>query len=120
MQEVRITSAQSLPPGVRCDGLHIDDYEISEAVLPATAKEAGRKVFRVVVRGRNLAAAAQPLLATVGDAPVRFLRIAPDERSAEGILYEEPQDGATLEIRLGGKDHVRHARGVVRAQIRRL
>ena len=120
MQEVRITSAQDSPHDVRCTGLHIDDYAISETVLPPTARDAGRKVFRVVIRGRNLVAAAQPLLVTVGEAPIRFVRISPDERSVEGILYEEPPEGASVEVRLGGQDHVRHARAVERTLIRRL
>ena len=120
MLNVRIT--YPIPPGLHhdCDRMHIDGYEMDEVLLPAGRGDSMRKAIRIVIRGRNFKAVAQPLVAFVGKAPVQFLRIAPDERSVEGILLEEPQRGAPVEVILGDQDAARHPAAVDPARIVRI
>jgi len=88
--------------------MHIDSYDMREVVLREEGRDQTTKAIRIVIRGRNFKAVAQPLVAFVGKVPVRFLRIAPDERSIEGILLEEPEAGAPVEVILGDQDAARH------------
>jgi hypothetical protein len=90
-----------------CDILRIDEYELREVLFPVE-KEEMRRVIAIVIRGRNLRAMAQPLVAHVGEIPVRHLRIALDERSVEGILLHEPKEGAYVEVILGETEQARH------------
>ena len=76
-----------------CDRMHLESYEISEVTLPASTRREEQKAFSIVIHGRNLRVVADPVYATVGKLPVKFLRFAPDERSLEGVLLEEPRRG---------------------------
>ncbi len=107
MPKIRVTHAIDPRLNHDCDLLHIEDYELREVVL-RTKDHAARTVIAIVIRGRNFRAVAQPLLAIVGDIPVSYLRIAPDERSIEGILLEEPPKGSFVDVVLGDEDHARH------------
>lgn len=105
-------------PGEECM-LRIDHYELSEVPFP----EGGDSIpiaIAVEIRGTGLLSVAQPLMVTVGDVPVRFLRIAEDERSARGLLLSEPEDGATVEVQLGEQARFRHPTPVQRSEIRRI
>ena len=120
MAQIRVTHA--IPPQLNhdCDRLHVDSYEMQEVILPEAGRDKARKAIRVVIHGRNFKAVAQPLVAFVGKIPLRFLRIAPDERSVEGILLEEPQRGAPVEVILGDQDGARHPTAVDLAKIVRI
>jgi hypothetical protein len=111
-----------------CDRMQIDGYSLREvlapgqvgvraatnggaAASPAFEGDRGRtRAIEITIRGRNFWAVAQPLTAYVGEVPVSYLRIAPDERSIEGLLLEEPADGARVRVILGDVDAVQHAR----------
>jgi len=103
-----------------CDLVHIDDYLLEEVLLPAAARGQARKAIRVVIRGRNFRATAQPIAAFVGELPVRFLRISPDERSVEGVLLEEPEARAAVRVIHGDEDAVMHPTPLDPASIRRI
>jgi hypothetical protein len=120
MPNVRIT--HSIPADLHhdCDRMHIEGYEMDEVLLRHDERDEMRKAIRVVIRGRNFKAVAQPLVAFVGKAAVQFLRIAPDERSVEGILLEEPKRGAPVEVILGDQDAARHPLAVDPARIVRI
>jgi hypothetical protein len=120
MPQIRITHPVPAELNHDCDRLHLDAYEMQEVILPELGREKMRKAIRIVIRGRNLKAVGQPLVAFVGKATVQFLRIAPDERSIEGILLEEPQRGAHVEVMLGDQDFARHPTGVDPAKIGRI
>lgn len=102
-----------------CDTLRIDGYELREVLFPVEKGEM-RSVIAVVIRGRNLRAMAQPLVAYVGDIRVRHSRIAPDEQSIEGILLQEPKEGAFVEVRLGEAEQARHPTPFSPSMIRRI
>lgn len=103
-----------------CDLMHLEGYELDEVVLSKSPRDHPRKAIRIVVRGRNFRAAAQPLTASVGDVPVSYLRIAPDERSIEGLLLREPPAGSHVEVRLGDQDAARHPTPLAPTMIRRI
>jgi hypothetical protein len=104
MQELRTTDKREDD----CERLHIDEYSLKEVRLPA---QFGRrkKAIEIVIRGRNLRAMAQPLVAFVGKEPVQYTRIAPDERSVQGLLLNEPERGARVSVFLGDLDAAQHA-----------
>lgn len=120
MVKIRIT--HPIPPELNhdCDRIHIESYHLEEVVLPATKKEKPRKAIRIVIHGRNFRAVAQPLFAFVGKIPVNFLRIAPDERSVEGILLHEPEVGSYVDVILGDEDAARHPIPLAPARIERI
>ncbi len=120
MVQIRVT--HPIPPNLNhdCDRVHIDNYELEEVMLPVQRREAPRRAIRIVIRGRNLRAVAQPLAAFVGKTPVRHLRIAPDERSAEGLLLTEPEPGSFVDVMLGDQDAARHPTPFESARIRRI
>jgi len=118
MADIKLSNPRGSDRDHDCDRIHLDDYEMEEVLLPSGPSV--RKVIRVVVRGRNLRAAAQPLLVFVGGEMLKFTRIAQDERSAEGILLSEPRAGAFIEAHLGDTDGTRHPRAVDPAGIKRL
>jgi len=120
MPQIRVTYAIPAELNHDCDRMHLDSYAMQEVMLPEPERGAMRKAIRVVIRGRNFKAVAQPLVAFVGKAPVQFLRIAPDERSVEGILLEEPLPGAPVEVILGDQDGARHPTAVDPAEIVRI
>jgi len=120
MPEIRVTYAIPAYLNHDCDRMHLDSYEMQEVILPEHGRDKMRKAIRVVIRGRNFKAVAQPLVAFVGKAPLRYLRIAPDERSIEGILLEEPQRRARVEVILGDQDGARHPTVVNPATIVRI
>ncbi len=103
MQELRTTGGHEDD----CDRLHIDDYSLREVRLP-TQFGRGKKAIEIVIRGRNLRAMAQPLVAFVGNEPVQYTRIAPDERSVQGLLLKEPERGARVRVLLGDLDAAQH------------
>ena len=120
MNKIRLSRAPDAGHENDCDLLHISGYEMQEVILPVLRDRRDVKAIHVTVHGRNLRAAAQPLMVRVGQQPLHFLRIAPDERSAEGILLTEPDPGAFVEVHLGDQDAVRHADPVSRQTIKRL
>jgi hypothetical protein len=120
MTPIRVTHPIPAELNHDCDRMHVDSYEMQEVVLPEIGHEKLRKAIRVVIHGRNFKAVAQPLVAFVGKAPLQFLRIAPDERSVEGILLEEPQRGAPVDVILGDQDAARHPAMVDPAKIIRI
>jgi hypothetical protein len=108
MDKIRVTYAIDARLNHDCDRIHLDSYSMQEVILPATKKDKSRKAIQIVIRGRNLKAVAQPLMIFVGDIPVQFLRMSADERSVEGILLQEPKEGAHVDVILGDEDHARH------------
>lgn len=118
MSKIRITYALDPKLNFDCDGIHIESYTLEEVMLPATKKEKARKAIHIVIKGRNFKAVAQPLFAFVGKIPVSFLRIAPDEKSVEGILLQEPEDGSAVDVILGDQDHARHPTPFKRSMIK--
>jgi hypothetical protein len=74
---------------------------MEEVIVPLLRDRRDVKAIRVTVRGRNFRAVAQPLIIFVGKTPLQFLSIAPDERSAEGLLLAEPEAGAFVESAAG-------------------
>jgi hypothetical protein len=102
-------------------GLHIDGYRVREVVLPKSlGRRAEKTALEIVILGRNFAAVAQPLTAFVGEVPVEFLRIAPDQRRVDGLLLEEPPKGARVRMELGDQDAVQHADPFDPERIRRI
>jgi len=99
--------------------MQIDSYEMAEVRLPSNDNTL-RTGIRVVLRGRNFKAVAQPLMVFVGKTPLAYVRIAPDERSVEGVLLEKPEPGAVIEARLGDQDAVQHVQPVDDSLIIRL
>jgi len=119
MPEIRVRHAIDPKSNYDCSRLHIEGYELREVVLPASRKRKERRAIAIVIRGRNFRAVAQPLLAYVGEIPVRYLRIAPDERSIEGILLEDPPERSFVDVVLDD-DHARHPMPVDPAMIQRI
>jgi hypothetical protein len=120
MTEVRVSKPRDADQGDDCDLIYVGSYEMQEVILPVLRDKRDVKAIRVKVQGRNLLAVAQPLVVFVGKTPLHFLRIAPDERSAEGILLTEPDPGAFVEVHLGDQDAVRHPVPVSPQAIKRL
>jgi hypothetical protein len=108
MTEIRMSYPIDPALNHDCDRLYIQDYQLKEVVLPATRKQGVRRAIAITLRGRNFKAVAQPLFAFVGQTPVSYLQIAPDERSVEGILLNEPESGSYVEVFLGEEDAARH------------
>ncbi len=108
MTKIRITHPIDPKLNHNCDGMHFSSYTLEEVILPATNKEKARKAISVVIKGKNFKAMAQPLLVFVGKIPVRYIKIAPDECSVEGILLQEPEEESFIDVILGDDDHVRH------------
>jgi hypothetical protein len=98
----------------------IDGYEMQEVILPVLRDRHNVKAIRVTLHGSNLRSVAQPLLVFVGNTPLQFLRIAPDERSVTGILLTEPNTGAFVEVHMGDQDAVRYPVPVSPQAIKRL
>ena len=102
-------------------GLHIEGYRVREVVLPKSfERRGGETALEIVIFGRNFVAAAQPLTAYVGKTPVEHLRISPDERQVDGLLLEEPPEGARVRMELGDQDAVQHADPFDPGRIRRI
>jgi len=120
MADIRVTHSVDPKHNHDCDRIHLDDYEMEEVLLPARPDRPHRNAIRVVIRGKNLRAVAQPLYVLVGGEPLQFLRIAPDERSVEGVLLATPRQGAFVDVHLGDQDAARHPRPVETAAIKRL
>jgi hypothetical protein len=120
MAELRTTNR--LDPALQhdCDAIHIDGYRLREVTLPEGLRQGGQRAVEIVIYGRNFQAVGQPLVARVGEVPVRFLRIAPDERSVEGLLLEEPEEGARVQVFLGDADAAQHAQAFDPSQIERI
>lgn len=108
MATIRVTHPIDPKWNHDCDRMHLESYALEEVMLPGRDRRAARKAIRIVITGRNLKAVAQPLTAFVGKTPVQFLRIAPDERSVEGLLFIEPEAGAHVDVFLGDADAARH------------
>jgi hypothetical protein len=108
MKNIRMTHPVDPKLNYNCDLMHIESYHMEEVMLPATKNEKTRKAIRIHITGRNFKSVAQPLFALVGKIPVKYLRIAPDERSVEGILLEEPQPGEYVDMILADEDAARH------------
>ncbi|MCP4679514.1 MAG: hypothetical protein GY854_29295 [Deltaproteobacteria bacterium] len=119
---IHVRKIQPLDPKSQhdCDRIHIDSYEMEEVVLPSLRKQQNVRAIRMVVRGRNFRAVAQPLMVLVGKESLRYLRIAPDETSVEGILLNEPEPGAMVEVHLGDQDAARHNQPVSPKVVKRL
>lgn len=120
MAQIRVSKVFDPKKPSECGLMHLHDYEMEEVILPAGGNRESRKAIQFVIRGENLKAVAQPLLVLVGEEPLQFVRIAPNERSVEGILLREPREGAHVEVYLGDEDAVRHPRPIDLAQLKRL
>ncbi len=120
MVQVRISQVFDPKKPSECALMHLHDYQMEEVLLPASGNRQSRKAIHFSIRGENLKAVAQPLLVLVGDEPLQFVRIAPDERSVDGILLSEPPPGAHVEVHLGDQDAVRHPRPINLAEMKRL
>lgn len=120
MADVRITHRLNPELNHDCEGIHIEDYELREVVLPATRNQESQRAIAIVIRGRNFRAVAQPLVAYVGDVQVRYLQIAPDEGSIEGVLLEEPSARSFVDVVLGDEDHARHPTPFDSSMIKRI
>ena len=120
MTQIRVSTAQDTGRQDECNLIHIASYEMKEVILPVLFGQHNVKAIQVTVRGRNLRAVAQPLLVFVGGAALRFLHIAPDERSVDGILLQEPAEGTYVEVHLGDQDAARHPQPVVPDVIKRI
>lgn len=118
--DIRITYAIDPKLNHDCDKIHIDSYELQEVILSPDRQGVRQKAIHIVVHGRNFKAVAQPLRVMVGKEQVLFLRIAPDERSVEGILTHIPEEGATVDVILGDQDHARHPATFKREMLRRI
>ncbi|MCK9593114.1 MAG: hypothetical protein M0Q91_14000 [Methanoregula sp.] len=118
--KVRVT--HPIPPELNhnCDLMHIESYQLEEVMLPATKREPARKAIHIVIQGRNFRAVAQPLFAFVGKIPVRYLQIAPDERSVDGVLLDEPEAGSSVKVILGDEDTAQHPTPFKPVMIRRI
>src|SRR5215213_1284586 len=120
MARIRVTHPVSPELHHNCDEMHISAYELEEVMMPATQRDKAHKAIRIAVTGRNFRAAAQPLFVYVGKTPVQYVRISPDERSVEGILLHEPEDGAFVDVVLGDQDHVRHPAPFKKDMVRKI
>jgi len=120
MTQVRLSKPRDAGHQDDCDLIHVGGYEMQEVILPVLRDRRDVKAIRVTVHGRNLRAVAQPLVVFVGKTPLQFLRIAPDERSVDGILLAEPDPGAFVEVHLGDQDAARHPDPVSPRAIKRL
>jgi hypothetical protein len=120
MATIRVTHPIDPKWNHDCDRMHLESYALEEVMLPVSNRRAPPKAIRIVIRGRNLKAVAQPLTAFVGKIPVQFLRIAPDERSVEGLLLTEPPAGSHVEVFLGEEDAARHPTPLDTARIGRI
>jgi len=127
MPELRTTDQLDPRLSHDCDRMQIDGYRLREVLLPPTVgfqtrsnggpvptavpdeARRRRRAIEIVIHGRNFTAMAQPLMASVGEVPVSYLRIAPDERSIQGLLLAAPRDGARVRVTLGDVDDVQHA-----------
>jgi hypothetical protein len=119
--KIRITHPLDPKLNFDCDGIHIEEYSLQEVMLPPNQKEKrARKAIQIIIKGRNFKSVAQPLMAFVGKTPVHFLRIATDERSIEGILLDEPEEGANIDVILGDQDHARHPVALKKNMIARI
>ncbi|MFX0125472.1 MAG: hypothetical protein ACFFAE_17760 [Candidatus Hodarchaeota archaeon] len=107
-RKIRITYKIDPKLNHDCNLIHIEDYDLKEVILPKDKTMESRKAIAITIRGRNFKAVAQPLRALVGDISIRYLRIAPDEKSIVGILLKEPPKGAYVDVILGNLDHARH------------
>ncbi len=103
-----------------CDRIHIESYEMEEVILPVLNKKQNVKAVRMVIHGRNLKATAQPLVVKVGKQLLKYLRISPDETSVEGVLLNDPEPDARVEVHMGDQDAARHHLIVTRKNIQRL
>ena len=119
MNKIRVTKLRDHESIDECDRLHIDSFELREVVLPATVHQKSRKAISITIRGSNFRAVAQLLIAFVGEIPVRYIKIAPDERSITGILLEEPTEGIFVDVILGD-EHVRHSEPFDSSRIERI
>jgi hypothetical protein len=117
---IRISQAVDPKNPPRCDLIELTDYQMEEVLLPASPQRPSRRAIHVTVRGRNLKAVAQPLLVYVGEQLLQYLRIASDERSVDGVLLEEPKQGAFVEVHLGDQDATRHPTPVDPQKVQRL
>ena len=90
-----------------CNKIHIANYELKEVILPPVKGQKARTAIAIRIYGRNFRFVADPLIAYVGDVQVRYLRIAPNERSIEGVLLKDPAKGSFVDVVLGD-DHARH------------
>ena len=120
MDHVRVTYPIDSKLNHDCDKIHIESYTMEEVMLPSTQREKPHKAIRIVVYGRNFRAVAQPLFVMAGKTQVNFLRIAPDEKSVEGILLETPEDGSYVDVILGDQDHARHPKPFNKEMIRQI
>jgi len=120
MPTIRMT--RPIDPELRhdCDLMQIDGYSLRETLLPGREGRPPGKAISIVIRGRNFRAVAQPLRAYVGEIPVRYLRIAPDERSVEGVLLQEPPPGSLVTVILGDQDSAQHPTPVEPGLIQRM
>ena len=119
---IQLRKLQPIDPKMmhQCDGLDICRYEMEEVILPLLHGKTNVKAIRVVVYGRNLIAGAQPLSVKIGEHYLKFLRIAPDERSVEGILLADPKPKSKLRVQLGDQDSVEFYQEIDTKKIRRL
>jgi hypothetical protein len=120
MLQIRVSKPRDVGHQDDCDLIYVGSYEMREVILPVLRDRRDVKAIQVTVHGRNLRAAAQPLVIFVGKTPLQFLRIAPDQRSAEGILLNEPDPGAPVEVHLGDQDAARHPDPVSPQAIKRI
>jgi hypothetical protein len=120
MPDIRELSALEIQHFQNCDRISISSYEMDEVILPVVGKSHNVKAIRVKVHGRNLKAVAQPLVVFVGKQMLRYLRIAPDEKSVEGILLHEPSPGDSVVVHLGDEDAARHPQTIDLKSIKRI
>jgi hypothetical protein len=132
MPAIRTTDRLNRKLGHDCDLVTIDDYSLREVRLPESFAPlddaAGRRALRlgretaieVVIEGRNFALGAQPISAFVGNAPVHYLQVAPDERSLHGLLLQAPRKGSRVRVQVGDVDVVQHARPYDPASVDRI
>ena len=119
MPQIRNLVAHDPDHQHNCDLIDITSYEMKEVVLPTFKKKKNVRAIQVTVHGRNLKAVAQPLMVFVGDQMLKFMRIAPDEKSVEGILLNEPKPGDSIVVQLGDQDAARHPQPVDAKAIKR-
>ncbi|MFX0199163.1 MAG: hypothetical protein ACFFCW_23820 [Candidatus Hodarchaeota archaeon] len=120
MSEIRVTRKIDPKLGHDCDRVHIENYILREVLLPEKGNKKARKAIAIRINGRNLRAVAQPLRVFVGGVQVRYLKHFPNEQTIEGILLEEPEKGAHVEVILGDEDHARHPTPFDPAMIERI
>jgi len=120
MPKMRITKKIDPEKDYPYDAIHIEEYTLKEVLLPPTVKRKSRKAIAITIRGRNFKAVAQPLIISVGNVQVQYLKFSPDERTIEGILLKEPKKGAPLDIKLSDIDHARHPKPFDSGSIERI